>query len=100
MSMIETLETIIAQRHTQPSEASYTSQLFAAGSSKIAQKVGEEAVEVIVAALSQNRTEQVNELADLFFHTLVLMRQLGISLDEVNAELERRHLKRQEPSHE
>jgi phosphoribosyl-ATP pyrophosphohydrolase len=91
MNMLEALEDIIQQRHRQPSETSYTSQLFAAGSSKIAQKVGEEAVEVIVAALSQPREAQVNELADLFFHVLVLMRQMDISLKDVNAELERRH---------
>ncbi len=100
MTMLERLEAIIAQRHTQPSETSYTSQLFAAGRGRIAQKVGEEAVEVVVAALSQTREQQVNELADLFFHALVLMRQLDISLEDVNSELERRHVKRQEPANE
>lgn len=93
MNMLEELEKIIAQRHEHPTTSSYTSSLFAAGSPRIAQKVGEESVEVIVAALSQSRPEQIAELADLFFHTLVLMRQLGISLADVNAELERRHLK-------
>jgi len=92
MNMLEVLEEIIHQRWSQPNETSYTSQLFAAGSSKIAQKVGEEAVEVVVAALSQSREAQINELADLFFHTLVLMKQMNITLDDVNAELERRHL--------
>jgi len=94
MNMLEVLEEIIHQRCSQPNETSYTSQLFAAGSSKIAQKVGEEAVEVVVAALSQSREAQINELADLFFHVLVLMRQINITLDDVNAELERRHLDR------
>ena len=58
---------------------------------KVAQKVGEEAVEVIVAALGQGREAQINELADLFYHTLVLMAQLDISLDDVCVELARRH---------
>lgn len=93
MTMLEKLEEIIAQRYEQPTPGSYTSSLFAAGRTKIAQKVGEEAVEVIVAALGESQPEQIAELADLFYHTLVLMRQLGISLADVNAELERRHFK-------
>lgn len=57
----------------------------------MAQKVGEEATEVVVAALGQGRTEQVGELSDLFYHTLVLMSQLNITLDDVSEELRRRH---------
>lgn len=85
------LEDVIHDRRRNPRPDSYTAALFSAGSGKIAQKVGEEATEVIVAALGETREAQVDELADLFYHTLVLMAQLDISLDEVCAELERRH---------
>jgi phosphoribosyl-ATP pyrophosphohydrolase len=91
MTMLQRLEAIIQERKANPSEASYTASLFAKGPNKIAQKVGEEATEVIVAALGQGRDEQVGELADLFYHTLVLMAQLDITLGDVEAELERRH---------
>ncbi len=87
------LEKIIADRKANPQEGSYTNRLFDAGINKISQKVGEEAVEVIVAALGQTRDLQIGELSDLFYHTLVLMAQLGISLDDVGAELQRRHQK-------
>jgi phosphoribosyl-ATP pyrophosphohydrolase len=91
--MLHELEKIIADRKSNPTESSYTASLFAEGINKIAQKVGEEATEVIIAALGQGRDEQVGELADLFYHTLVLMQQLDIRLDDVNAELEKRHRK-------
>ena len=70
---------------------SYTNSLFDAGVNRMAQKVGEEATEVVVAALGQGRQEQIGELSDLFYHTLVLMAQLDITLDDVRSELERRH---------
>jgi phosphoribosyl-ATP pyrophosphohydrolase len=89
--MLNQLEAIIADRKANPNETSYTASLFAAGLPKIAQKVGEEATEVIVAALAQSREEQIGELSDLFYHTLVLMADLGISLDDVRTELEKRH---------
>lgn len=89
--MLERLEQIIQARKANPNEASYTASLFAAGIDKIAQKVGEEAVEVIVAGLQQSRERQLSELADLFYHTLVLMAELGITLDDVNDELASRH---------
>ena len=89
--MLNELETIIADRKANPRDESYTNKLFTKGVNKISQKVGEEATEVIVAALGQGREEQVAELADLFYHTLVLMAQLNISLDAVEAELRRRH---------
>lgn len=92
--MLDYLETLIRDRKDNPPEGSYTAKLFHEGTPKIAQKVGEEAVEVIVAALGQGRGEQVGELADLFYHTLVLMAQLNITLEEVSAELERRHKNR------
>ena len=88
---LNTLENIIWSRKRSPMPGSYTASLFAAGTNRIAQKVGEEATEVIVAALGQEREQQVSELADLVVHTMILMAQLNISLGEINAELERRH---------
>ncbi len=92
--MLLHLETIIQHRRANPQAGSYTNHLLAAGRNKIAQKVGEEAVETVVAALKQGRDEQIGELADLFYHTLVLMAELEISLDDVHTELERRHRSR------
>jgi len=89
--ILDRLETIIEDRKANPKPGSYTSSLFEAGANKIAQKVGEEATEVIVAALGQGRTEQIGELSDLIYHALVLMAQFDISLDDVRAELTRRH---------
>lgn len=93
--MLKKLESIIAERKTDPTPDSYTAKLFRKGRPKIAQKVGEEATEVIVAALAQSREEQVGELCDLFYHTLVLMADLGITLDEVGVELDKRHKARE-----
>jgi len=89
--MLNQLEAIIADRRANPQEGSYTNKLFDKGRNKIAQKVGEEASEVIVAALAESRDEQVGELADLFYHVLVLMAELNITLDDVRTELEKRH---------
>ena len=89
--MLYVLEEIIRDRKVNPKEGSYTNSLLEKGINRIAQKVGEEASEVIVAALGQGRTEQVGELSDLFYHLLVLMSQLGISLEDVSEELNRRH---------
>ena len=89
--MLTQLEAIIHDRKAHPQPDSYTNHLLDRGLNKIAQKVGEEATEVIVAALGQGHDEQIGELADLFYHMLVLMTQLDISLDDVQAELARRH---------
>ena len=89
--MLEALEAIIADRQRNPVAGSYTCELIAAGRPKVAQKVGEEAVEVVIAALSQGSDEQLDELADLFYHTLVLMSELDISLDDVRQRLSERH---------
>lgn len=91
--MLRQLEALIHDRQRSPKPGSYTNQLLDDGISRISQKVGEEATEVIVAALSQGREEQIAELSDLFYHTLVLMTKQGITLDDVCAELERRHRK-------
>lgn len=89
--MLRELESIIQDRKANPRAGSYTTSLFEAGPNRIAQKVGEEAVEVVVAALGQTRSDQINELADLFYHTLVLMSHLDLSLEDIEAELRRRH---------
>lgn len=89
--MLGQLEAIIQERKRNPAPGSYTSQLFDAGPDRIAQKVGEEAVETVVAALAQGKAEQIGELADLFYHVLVLMAQLNLSLQDVERELQKRH---------
>ena len=68
--MLDVLEAIIAERARNPVAGSYTCELLVGGRAMIAQKVGEEAVEVVIAALSQERDQQLNELADLMYHTL------------------------------
>lgn len=90
-NMLNDLEKIILDRKANPTKESYTAKLFAKGRHKIAQKVGEEATEVVVAALVEEREEQIGELADLFYHTLVLMTDMDITLEDVSAELEKRH---------
>jgi phosphoribosyl-ATP pyrophosphohydrolase/phosphoribosyl-AMP cyclohydrolase len=85
------LEAVIADRKTNPEEGSYTSALFREGLNKIAQKVGEESTETIVAALGQTDDRVVGETADLLYHTLVLLAARGLTLSDVEAELERRH---------
>lgn len=89
--MFKQLEAIIRDRQRHPAEGSYTNRLLDEGRGKIAQKVGEEAVETIVAALEQGRQEQVSELADLFYHVLVLMADLDLRLQDVELELQKRH---------
>jgi phosphoribosyl-ATP pyrophosphohydrolase/phosphoribosyl-AMP cyclohydrolase len=85
------LEAVIADRKANPEEGSYTSALFGEGLNKIAQKVGEESTETIVAALGQTDDRVVGETADLLYHTLVLLAARGLTLSDVEAELERRH---------
>jgi phosphoribosyl-AMP cyclohydrolase / phosphoribosyl-ATP pyrophosphohydrolase len=80
----------IAARKANPPEGSYTAKLFAGGVDRIAKKIGEEATEVVIAAKNNDRAELVWETADLLYHTLVLLAERGVSLDEVGAELSRR----------
>lgn len=94
--MLNKLEIIIQERKRELPEGSYTTILFNKGLNKIAQKVGEEATETIVAALGEDRERQISEISDLMYHLLVLMTELGISLDDINAELELRHPPHQE----
>ena len=94
MSFLYTLEGIIRDRQVNPVEGSYTNSLFASGRGRMAQKVGEEGVETVIAALTQDRERQTSEIADLFYHTLVLMADLGLTLEDIEAELQRRHAPR------
>lgn len=85
------LESIITDRKNNPSENSYTSSLFAKGINKIAQKVGEEAVEVVIEAKDNSEELFLNESADLLFHYLVLLNAKGYQLSDVLAILKKRH---------
>jgi phosphoribosyl-ATP pyrophosphohydrolase/phosphoribosyl-AMP cyclohydrolase len=91
MEFLNTLEQIIRERINSGSPDSYVATLFASGTRRIAQKVGEEAVEFSLAAAAGNRTEQIEEAADLLFHIQVLLASLDISLTEVDDCLRARH---------
>ncbi|MBQ5793047.1 MAG: phosphoribosyl-ATP diphosphatase, partial [Clostridia bacterium] len=73
-------------------EGSYTTYLFAKGMDKILKKVGEESTEVIIAGKNQDKAEAIYEIADLAYHIMVMMNEMGISVDEVKAELASRHI--------
>ena len=88
--VIRRLEEIINERRQTMPEGSYTSELFRKGTSYIAQKVGEESVEVIIAALEKDKKRLTEESADLLYHLLVLLRQSEMNLDNVTEELQRR----------
>jgi phosphoribosyl-ATP pyrophosphohydrolase len=88
---IQWLFNVIEDRKANPIATSYTSSLFAQGLPKIAQKVGEEGTEVVVAALVQDDQRLIEEIADLIFHTLVLLSARGLSPAHIITELEKRH---------
>lgn len=90
-AFLQHLKRVIRDRKNNPSEKSYTSSLFTKGINKVAQKVGEEAVELVIEAMDSNNELFKGEAADLLFHLLVLLEQKGIDLDEVIAVLEKRH---------
>lgn len=81
----------ITDRQAHPRPGSYTNQLLSAGEDEIVKKIGEEAVEVILAAKGQGDERVISELADLTYHCLVLLAQRGLTPGDVAAELERRH---------
>jgi len=85
------LEAVIQDRKAHPDEKSYTSQLFARGMNKVAQKVGEEAVELVIEAKDNNEQLFLNEAADLMYHYLVLLTAKGYQLDDVLQILKERH---------
>ena len=84
------LEAIIRERRGADAGTSYVASLFAKGREKIAQKVGEEATETVIAALSGDPAKLTSEAADLLFHLLILLEEGGSNLDAVLAEIERR----------
>ncbi len=87
------LEEIISDRKNNPTEKSYTASLFQKGIKKIAQKVGEEATEVVIDAIDGNRERLKEETADLLYHLLVLLAEKDISLNEISDVLRNRHSK-------
>ncbi|MGQ9758952.1 MAG: bifunctional phosphoribosyl-AMP cyclohydrolase/phosphoribosyl-ATP diphosphatase HisIE [Candidatus Methanomethylicaceae archaeon] len=89
-SIIKELEKVIESRISNPREGSYTSSLVRKGIGEIAKKVGEEATEVAVAALSENKERIVSEVADLLYHTILLLRVKGGNMEDVYKELRRR----------
>ncbi|MDE6397301.1 MAG: bifunctional phosphoribosyl-AMP cyclohydrolase/phosphoribosyl-ATP diphosphatase HisIE [Muribaculaceae bacterium] len=88
---IRALEQIVSRRYDEMPEGSYTTRLFIKGVKTIARKVGEEAVEAVVEAVDGNRDRFVYEAGDLLFHLLVLMRQMGVTLADLESELALRH---------
>jgi phosphoribosyl-ATP pyrophosphohydrolase len=90
VTLTELFELVRGRRESAP-PGSYTARLFAAGEDEIIKKVGEEAVEVILAAKGQGDARLLSELADLYYHSLVLLAYRGLSLADVEAELTRRH---------
>ncbi|MFC6102926.1 bifunctional phosphoribosyl-AMP cyclohydrolase/phosphoribosyl-ATP diphosphatase HisIE [Olivibacter domesticus] len=87
------LEQIIDDRYINPKEDSYVNKLKLKGINKIAQKVGEEAVETVIAALKETEKDFVNESSDLLFHLMVLLKEKNISLQRIAKNLEERHHK-------
>ena len=87
---LDRLDAVIRERLGGDPQSSYVARLHAAGMPRIAQKLGEEAVETVIAATTGNRAGVVSEGADLVFHLLVLLAEAGLSLDDVRAELARR----------
>ena len=88
----EGLLELIRGRKDSPKEGSYTTYLFEKGLDKILKKVGEESTEVIIAAKAEDKLETVYEIADLCYHVMVLMTQMGISLEDIHRELASRHV--------
>ena len=85
------LQSVIQQRHREMPEGSYTTKLFTKGVKKIAQKVGEEAVETVIEAVANNNTDVVYEASDLIYHLLVLLENQGLSIADLEEELAERH---------
>lgn len=88
---IRELQAVIQERHRQMPEGSYTTKLFNRGVNKIAQKVGEEAVETVIEAVAQNKPDMIYEASDLIYHLLVLLEATGSSISDLENELARRH---------
>ena len=89
---IDALYDLIKGRKTQMQEGSYTTYLFTKGLDKIMKKVGEECTEVIIGAAKNSKEETIYEISDLAYHILVLMVEMGISVDDIRKELDSRHV--------
>ena len=89
---LEGLYQLLQSRKKELPEGSYTTYLFQKGLDKILKKVGEESTEVIIAGKAEDRAETIYEIADLAYHVLVLMVQMGISVEDIRAELASRHI--------
>ncbi|MBQ2989309.1 MAG: bifunctional phosphoribosyl-AMP cyclohydrolase/phosphoribosyl-ATP diphosphatase HisIE [Clostridia bacterium] len=89
---LEGLMDMLEGRKENPKEGSYTSYLFQKGIDKILKKVGEESTEVIIAGKANDKAETVYEIADLTYHVMVLMLEMGISLEDIHKELASRHV--------
>lgn len=88
---IRHLQSVIQQRHRDMPEGSYTTKLFIKGVKKIAQKVGEEAVETVVEAVDGNHDRFIYEASDMIYHLLVLLEQMGCTIEDLERELALRH---------
>lgn len=88
--IIQRLEAIIAERRTASPDSSYVAKLTARGRGRIAQKIGEEGVETVIAAIRDDGPGVISESADLVFHLLVLFADMGLSWDQVTSELDAR----------
>jgi len=97
LGFLAELDALVAQRHVERPEGSYTTRLFEGGIRRIAQKVGEEGVEAALAAVAQDDAELLGEAADLIFHLTVALRARGLSLADVAALLADRHAVRSTP---
>ena len=89
---LQNLEKLIEGRKTEKKEGSYTTYLFEKGIDKILKKVGEEATEVIIAGKAEDKAETIYEIADLTYHVLVLMTEMGIDVKDISDELASRHV--------
>lgn len=98
VAFLGALESIIAQRIAERPEGSYTARLFASGAKRIAQKVGEEGLEVALAAVAETDDKLLSESADLIYHLLLLLKSRGLDLERVAAALAARHANRNAPS--
>jgi phosphoribosyl-ATP pyrophosphohydrolase/phosphoribosyl-AMP cyclohydrolase len=94
LAFLSKLENIIAARIAARPEGSYTAKLLDAGATRIAQKVGEEGLELALAAVAQGQAEVIGEAADLVFHLLLLLKSKNLSLSDIIAELNSRHASR------
>ena len=90
---LEMLYKIIVKRKKELPENSYTTSLFKEGLDRIAQKIGEEVIEVIIAAKGRSKQRVISEIADLWYHCLVLLAKLNITPQDIYAELEKRRKK-------